>query len=277
MNTNKVTVEQFLNAGFEFVVGDIVTSKLHGTSWDRHVTNPISWNIPSDKDSNRYVASLAPRPNKGTQPVVDDCVVEVKTKGIPQIAKAKHIKWHDTDYIISWIPYLQSIKGIKMNDKQESAINVIELDIEDAFTQPEGATVEREFVESDKWVNGLPPVGYEFHVDEEAKYDSHTWLFEEKTGWEHEDLIRVVYADDDLDFVVCLNTQHDMLTVANIKADFFMTPEQLAEKDREEAAYDLYVTGMKSVNESNYCTFAEFKEDYLGFYIAIVDKTGYRK
>ena len=116
----------------------------------------------------------------------------------------------------------------------KSALELTERDIEDAFIQQENAAVYRELAESDEWVNGLPPIGYEFHVDEEAKYDSHTWLFEEKTGWEHEDLIRVVYADDNLDFVVCLNTQHDMLTVTNIKADFFLTTEQLAAKEREE-------------------------------------------
>lgn len=57
------------------------------------------------------------------------------------------------------------------------------------------------------------------------------------------------------------------------------TPEQKAERERLEAAYDLYLTRLSISDEYTPYAYDEFlneKNTKLGF-LAIVDKTGYRK
>lgn len=162
---NKVTVEQFLNAGFKFVKGDVV-NVAEGLNYE--VKNPECWHEPDGMDIHRYVVKLIDRPSTGTQPVADDCVVEVAFRdGSTEYGLAGQYVWSISGDIrhkvgiFSWKPSLKHLEQ-QMNDKQESAMNISERDIEDAFIQQEDAAVERELAESDEWVSGRPNVGDEF-------------------------------------------------------------------------------------------------------------------
>lgn len=57
------------------------------------------------------------------------------------------------------------------------------------------------------------------------------------------------------------------------------TPEQKAERERLEAAYDLYCHAQHAVDVIGYDSFGVFKSDkvQVKFWLSIVDKTGYRK
>ena len=57
------------------------------------------------------------------------------------------------------------------------------------------------------------------------------------------------------------------------------TPQQREERERIEAAYDLYLHRCRAVNWKTEYTFEDFKSESDAFngWLAIVDKTGYRK
>lgn len=57
------------------------------------------------------------------------------------------------------------------------------------------------------------------------------------------------------------------------------TPEQKAERERLEAAYDLYCNAQHAVDVIGYDSFGVFNSDkvQVKFWLSIVDKTGYRK
>lgn len=56
------------------------------------------------------------------------------------------------------------------------------------------------------------------------------------------------------------------------------TPQQRENRDRLEAAYDLYLEGQHAVGVISYQSFEQFNTDdtQIDFYLAIVDKTNYR-
>lgn len=276
----KVTVKQFLNAGFVFVVGDEVYSRsITGNPCGRKVTNPIGWNIPSGKDHERFIKSLVPRQNTGTQPVPDDCVVEVTFRdGMTSKDPAGWFDWSidDDDQnrgdIITWTPHLPSILEQQMNDNQESAMNIDECDADNAFIQQEGAAVVRELVESDEWVNGLPPVGCECLFKKQFESEDHyakCYIVGTKPAANRHDEMWLVFSDN-----------YDGLHQHHIGNGCYcfkelLTPEQLSAKEREDAAIDLY---------SNHCISLRHPVkdlrnnlELMGAWLEIVDKTGYRK
>lgn len=267
MNANKVTVAMLKAAGFETAAGDCY-SKVFG-----------------------IIISLAPRLNTGTQPVGDDCVVEVTLNdGDITIEKASLLEWNDIPEweeveISTWIPHLPSILEKQMN-RQESAINMSERELveSDAITlnfRPEVAARDNLMElgydysagggwfksESDEWVNGRPNVGDEFVLSSDlyltliCSYSS-KWVVigkipmnQPSTG-EMMDVVFNLYGE--------------------IKYEFSkpLTPDQLAANERLEAAYDLYCTcGIQHETVS----IEEFEDEYVDVWYAVVDKTGYRK
>lgn len=128
----------------------------------------------------------------------------------------------------------------------------------------------------------LPEVGhkFKFNEDEGQLSEKFSWLISEKYGWEHNDEIEVVkhIENDEGEMVaVCLNTQPDVLNSACLTADFFETEAERNERERLEAAYDLYLTRHLSMPAPyRYDEFLKAENTLNGF-LAIVDKTGYRK
>lgn len=261
MNANKVTkvtVAMFLNAGFEFVVGDEVG--FLGNSCN--IVNPSRWNDEDDSDNCIYtVESLAPRKNTGNPPVAGDCVVEITyDNGMVMTNYAGLISWQlvlRPSIITSWKPSLKHLEQ-KMNDKQESAMNMSERDIENAFIQQEDAAVERELVESDEWVNGDECCYYNKQLQEGGNL---IYVSQHPTHNDHS----VVFASEEV---------IQFFTVPTSMLSKPLTPEQLAAKERLESAYDLYCTcGIQHETVS----IEEFEDSYIDVWYAIVDKTGYRK
>ncbi|EKO3908203.1 hypothetical protein GTU35_001244 [Vibrio fluvialis] len=128
----------------------------------------------------------------------------------------------------------------------------------------------------------LPEVGhkFKFNEDEGQLPEKFSWLISEKYGWEHNDEIEVVKHIENHEgemVAVCLNTQPDVLNSACLTADFFETEAERNERERLEAAYDLYLTRHVSVEAKySYDMFVLTQSSRDGF-LAIVDKTGYRK
>lgn len=116
-----VTVKQFLDAGFGFVLGD-KTDKKDG-DWHSKPTDTVK--------------ELAWRKNTGVQPVGDDCWVEIEWyNGTRMSRMASDFLWGDkiTGYgfiVKQWKPSLKHLER-KMNDTQEikTALEMSERDIE---------------------------------------------------------------------------------------------------------------------------------------------------
>lgn len=68
-------------------------------------------------------------------------------------------------------------------------------------------------------------------------------------------------------------------TLKHYQTNMLSNPNEGWRKDELESAYDIYSHAQHSVNVIGYDTFEEFKQDptKMRFYLAIVDKTGYRK
>ena len=148
-----ITVETLNAAGFSCVAGDKVDAFTDcGTVVDGDIFSAgdacdmqmyVKTGIGSVTRfdiASLTIKELIPRPNTGTQPVGDDCVVEVTLNdGDIRIEKASRLTWCDihgwTELEIStWIPHLPSILEQQVVDK-----SVLEL-------------TEREL--SDEWANG---------------------------------------------------------------------------------------------------------------------------
>lgn len=148
----KVTVEQFLKAGFVFVAGDKVTN---GTGYciigDDIGALTANHNHPLYKKF--IVKSLTHHPNTGIQSVGDNCVVDyVLCCGTKGTGNAGYKYWATGKplSILTWTPNLQSILEQQMNT-DKSALELTERDIEDAI---DNSDIERVLAESDEWVNG---------------------------------------------------------------------------------------------------------------------------
>lgn len=221
---SKVTLGDLKEVGFKAVCGDA----FYYLRYDGVIANEVvnshnleSWNENDRIDFAWIVKSLAPRPNTGTQPVADDFVVEVTYNNESKDkCKASEVEWsaYGGAYAIkSWIPHLPTILEQQMNDSQESAMNISERDIENAFIQQEDAVVEREMVESDEWVNGDPCV---YHNGKEGVFiglsASHPY-------------VAVV------EFMDGMEVRLDKLFVSDLSKP--LTPEQLAAKELFELSF----------------------------------------
>ena len=123
---SKVTVEQFLNAGFKFVDGDIVINNnlynpVHTLTDNTNSVN--AWNTRSSADKSCYVKSLTSRPNTGTQPVGDDCIVDILYRdGTGRSELASWYDWSiidrkDIGDILSWKPSLEYLENREVTEK----------------------------------------------------------------------------------------------------------------------------------------------------------------
>lgn len=151
-----VTVKQFLDAGFKFVVGDKVNNcGADVTLRYEHLLD--MWNERSEFDESCFVNDLAWRV-ASKQPVGNDCYIRVEqANGVVDSGYAGEFDWtirDDGNEIIKWIPELSKI-GNKMNDIQETktALEMSERDIEN---YSDNCDVERELKKSDEvtWENG---------------------------------------------------------------------------------------------------------------------------
>lgn len=135
---NKVTVKQFLEAGFELISGDVVGG-VKITESQAHSANSENSNIMA---LDFYVDELAWRDNTGIQPVGDDCLVETMFAYDDRITVDRAYIWMwDDENLTHWRPSLKHLEN-KMNDNQEQklATEMSERDVYDAV--------------SIEWVNG---------------------------------------------------------------------------------------------------------------------------
>lgn len=185
-----------------------------------------------------------------------------------------------------------------MNDKQEFAMNIRERDIEDAFIQQEDAAVECELVESDEIKLDFRPevaardkligLGYDYS-DGEWLTGSDEWVngdpccYHNKQLQEGGNVIYVSKHPTHSDYSVVFASEEGIpfFTVPTAMLSKPLTPEQLEAKARLEAAYDIYLA-FWSVSKMTiaYESFDEFtsgSNSDLKHFLAVVDRTGYRK
>ena len=125
---------------------------------------------------------------------------------------------------------------------------------------------------------GLPPVGVECNFTPDNTY----WGFNYIESFAGEVLH---YEGEQFIFMLKhkqYNIKDEMIVVSRTdKGEFskLETPQQREERGRLEAAYDLYVIAQESLNVIGYESFQQFTNDkvQVKFWLAIVDKTNYRK
>lgn len=150
-----MTVETLNAAGFSCVAGDKVDAFIDcGTVVDGNIFSAgdvcgmqmyVKTSIGSVTRfdiASLTIKELIPRPITGIQPVGDNCVVEVITKGCLRISHAKYINWNDTDYNIYWIPHLPLILEQQMVDK--SVLELTERELSDGWVSGDKCEYEGE-------------------------------------------------------------------------------------------------------------------------------------
>lgn len=239
-----VTVKQFLDAGFKFVVDDVLAlSNNQKATYDLTPADLSAIEEGQERYSDDFVIDLAWRKNTGVQPVGGDCWVEVLySDGENDLAWANAFRWEDKD-LTHGKPSLKHLEQ-QMTDNQETktALEMSERDMCDA-------------VESE-WVNGDECV---YVNDKETIY---TYVGMHPHGDGH----------------YIFNDEKGITYVANGCLYEPETPEQKAARERMESAYDLYVTFKDSNGITGYPDFDKWKETQpTHSWLAVVDKTGYHK
>ena len=140
---NKVTVKQFLDAGFKLEMDDTIVTREGDTV--HQMPDDILYDAI-------YIKHLMWRKNTGTQPVGDDCPVIVFEKACAGTEEIKCFAgdfkyWQNKDFYTKWKPYLEAIAQL-----------------EQVIEYPEGYHIPEQ-----EWVDGLPPIGEVVYMAESRK------------------------------------------------------------------------------------------------------------
>lgn len=129
-----VTVKQFLDAGFEFAIGDEVSNAIERKFLiSKNIVE--QWNEPCEPaDIESFVHSVAWRKNTGVQPVSDDYWVEVlrRDTGETDIGMAGEYLW-DGGVLVKWKPSLKHLEEQTNNNQEtKTALEMSERELKDS-------------------------------------------------------------------------------------------------------------------------------------------------
>lgn len=239
-----ITVKQVKDAGFELTNNDrIITGKVNKVS--KRV-----YNLHSNPNYNKYyddriIDCFEYRSMRYDIDLNDGMIVDViYSSGVESTQDSKLVNWHG---VKQWRPSMENWKTETPQEKE--ALNAIAQ------------------VDSEEWKDGLPPVGSvvlgSFHYDKDTAKEWRIDFITESVG---------VYT------VIETGEQYTFAT-RDVVFHKKETQQQREYRERLEAAFEIYLA-FWSASKSTVITMniSEFKEcDDLHYWLAVVDKTGYRK
>lgn len=296
-----ITVKQCKELGIELIEGD----KVNGRTISKAQADATNFELSNIVALDYRVDEFAWRENTGEQPYSDNVTVEIETISKQYDGKAYTsgvCDWRISDGftdIKRYRPHLPSLEKM-MNEKQEKKI---EFDNIDTRVQPDQLGPKR--TEQSTAVETLRRMGYEWKggalwkppLGEVPKYVRPTDFGSIPDEWDGEGLppvgVEVMgtfhydpataekwaikYISKDVGCYMRLADGKEYTFATDSVCLFpIETPEQKEQREREEAAYELAcVFGHNDFGDAK--SFAEYHPSLCEKFLAIVDKTGYRK
>lgn len=258
-----ITVKDVLDKGFKFVEGDEVKRLLRNKFVELSKKESELINNGGVIADGYEVGEFAWRKNTGEIPCYGDLLIDVKFQDgsvsiFPMPANDYEYGGLSKKYQIThWKPSLKNwenkmnVDNIESTEQEEEAFNAMGKEV--------------------KWDGeGLPPVGAECEFRCDGLWGDSDYHWCRFLGLLTDGAYAIEFHHKTSpDRVTCMCFDPQCTSFRKPE-----TQEQKAERERVEAAYDLYCTcGIQHETVS----FKEFQDEYYDAWLAIVDKTGYRK